>query len=546
MERVPTAPATLLDYLPKETIFVLCEPELLNANADRYAEQVTQDDPFFISCNDFQQEIEARGMASIELSEITDAENFGREALLDELSSNELTGIDRYPQELAGEAPRAPLTQLKFQSLEIYWPIGDRAPEPQIAEAQRKEFFSQLHRWLRQEYAFKSFATTTVNVSASKKSGANTASAEVEPVALRPVIAIGALSRGFLQESRQTRRRHRRGNFRPLQSPTPAPMKSAHAAASQAPRSTSISANSRRRLRRSSPARHRTFSWPANSPIGAGNKRLRTRANATEGQECLVIEYAPNDPAQPAPKLYVAGHRGPSRQQIRGHRQSPSALQHLGRHALGQSQSAGGASSARSRGEMLRIQAARESSRTLLSGRHPVAARVRRLVRLQRDARPNARDRRRESGHGIPAPMDRLICGDVGYGKTEVAIRAAFKAVDGRQTGRGARADDRARAAAFQHFSRAHGRLSDSRRNAPPLSSRASKSKIIEQLAAGEVDIVIGTHRLVQEDVKFKDLGLVVIDEEQRFGVMHKEKFKRLRTLVDVLTLSNTPTERVE
>ena len=133
--RVPTAPATLLDYLPKETIFVLCEPELLNANADRYAEQLSQDDPFFISWDDFQQEIEARGMASIELSEITDAENFGREALLDELSSNEASesDLDSASHELVGEATRAPLTQLKFQSLEIYRPIGDRAPEPQIA-----------------------------------------------------------------------------------------------------------------------------------------------------------------------------------------------------------------------------------------------------------------------------------------------------------------------------------------------------------------------------------------------------------------------------
>src|SRR6202012_821699 len=141
-------------------------------------------------------------------------------------------------------------------------------------------------------------------------------------------------------------------------------------------------------------------------------------------------------------------------------------------------------------------------------------------------------------------PMDRLICGDVGFGKTEVAIRAAFKCVmDGRQ----AAILVPTTVLAQQHFNNFRERMADYPVRVELLSrfrSKREQKKVVQDLAAGAVDIVIGTHRIVQEDISFKDLGLVVIDEEQRFGVLHKEKFKRLRTLVDVLTLSATPIPR--
>ena len=141
-------------------------------------------------------------------------------------------------------------------------------------------------------------------------------------------------------------------------------------------------------------------------------------------------------------------------------------------------------------------------------------------------------------------PMDRLICGDVGFGKTEVAIRAAFKAVlDGKQVA----VLVPTTVLAQQHFNTFRERMADYPVRLELLSrfrARRAQQEVVRDLAAGAVDIVIGTHRLVQEDVTFKDLGLVVIDEEQRFGVMHKEKFKMLRKLVDVLTLSATPIPR--
>ena len=143
-----------------------------------------------------------------------------------------------------------------------------------------------------------------------------------------------------------------------------------------------------------------------------------------------------------------------------------------------------------------------------------------------------------------PRSMDRLICGDVGFGKTEVAIRAAFKAVmDGRQVAVLAPTT----VLAQQHFEVFRQRMLDYPVRIEMLSrfrSQGEQRKILELLHQGGVDIVIGTHRLISGDVVFKDLGLVVIDEEQRFGVLHKEKFKELFKLVDVLTLSATPIPR--
>ena len=141
-------------------------------------------------------------------------------------------------------------------------------------------------------------------------------------------------------------------------------------------------------------------------------------------------------------------------------------------------------------------------------------------------------------------PMDRLICGDVGYGKTEVALRAAFKTVsEGMQVA----VLVPTTVLAQQHYATLSERLSPYPVNVEVLSRfRTSKEQenVIARMDSGEVDIVIGTHRLLQKDVRFKNLGLVVVDEEQRFGVSHKERFKALRKEVDVLTLSATPIPR--
>lgn len=143
-----------------------------------------------------------------------------------------------------------------------------------------------------------------------------------------------------------------------------------------------------------------------------------------------------------------------------------------------------------------------------------------------------------------PQPMDRLICGDVGYGKTEVALRAAFKAVmDGRQVAILVPTTILAQ----QHYNTFCERLAAFPVRVEMLSrfrSERAQRKIIASLREGSIDICIGTHRLIQKDVVFNNLGLVIIDEEQRFGVMHKERLKQLRREVDVLTLTATPIPR--
>ncbi len=140
--------------------------------------------------------------------------------------------------------------------------------------------------------------------------------------------------------------------------------------------------------------------------------------------------------------------------------------------------------------------------------------------------------------------MDRLICGDVGYGKTEIAVRAAFKAI---QDGKQVAVLVPTTLLVQQHqvtFSERYAQFPVRVKALSRFQSDAEAKVVIEGLRDGSVDLVIGTHRLLSPEVKFKDLGLVVIDEEQRFGVEHKEQLKALRTNVDVLAMSATPIPR--
>ena len=135
-------------------------------------------------------------------------------------------------------------------------------------------------------------------------------------------------------------------------------------------------------------------------------------------------------------------------------------------------------------------------------------------------------------------PMDRLLCGDVGYGKTEVAMRAAFKAV---QDGKQVAVLTPTTVLSFQHFETFKRRFAQFPINVEMISRfRTAKEQklIVERVEAGKVDILIGTHRLLSKDIKFQDLGLLVVDEEQRFGVRHKERLKQMRKEIDVLAMS--------
>jgi transcription-repair coupling factor (superfamily II helicase) len=143
-----------------------------------------------------------------------------------------------------------------------------------------------------------------------------------------------------------------------------------------------------------------------------------------------------------------------------------------------------------------------------------------------------------------PTPMDRLLCGDVGYGKTEVAMRAAFKAVmESKQVA----VLTPTTVLAYQHYETFRARFAAFPVKVELISrfrSTREQKEIVRRVEAGEIDIIIGTHRLLSKDVRFRELGLVIVDEEQRFGVAHKERLKQLKKRVDVLTLSATPIPR--
>ncbi len=143
-----------------------------------------------------------------------------------------------------------------------------------------------------------------------------------------------------------------------------------------------------------------------------------------------------------------------------------------------------------------------------------------------------------------PHPMERLLCGDVGFGKTEVALRAAFKCIE---AGKQCAILVPTTVLAWQHYQTASARMEGFPINIALMSrykNAAEQKEILRQLSTGRIDLVIGTHRIIQNDIKFKDLGLVVIDEEQRFGVAHKDKFKEVFSGVDILSLSATPIPR--
>ena len=267
----------------------------------------------------------------------------------------------------------------------------------------------------------------------------------------------------------------------------------------------------------------------------------RTVAGAT--REYLVIEYAPSRRGQPGDRLYVP----------------MDSLDQVTRYVGGESPSLdrlGGADWAKRKGrarravreiaaELIKLYAARQATRG-----HAFSPDTTWQRELE-DAFPFVEtpdqlgaidDVKRDMEQIVP--MDRLICGDVGYGKTEIAVRAAFKAV---QDGKQVAILVPTTLLVQQHYATFADRYAGFPLNVAPLSRFSSESEAratLEGLAEGKVDVVVGTHRLLSDEVSFKDLGLVVIDEEQRFGVEHKEQLKRLRTAVDVLAMSATPIPR--
>ncbi len=546
--------ASLPDYLPGETIVLLCEPEQLAIRAGEYAQQVPANDPFFVPWEKFLGDLDRRGISRLELGE----------------------------EEVQPANPSSGLTAPLFASLEAFRPLAQRLPEPQIAEARRREFFDQLHRWLRQGYVVHVFCnndgerqrfeeiwtesglkhdplvSSQQSVASTLKQNDGVTTDRLLTIDYKLQTHLGTLSRGFLCDEAKTVVVTDAEIFGRYKIQRPRRLKSPHALATRSALDIDFTELEEGDLvvhiqygigrflgLKNLPITTRESALSRAQPPGKVAADMNWRTDEEMGQECLVIEYAPANPADEPPKLYVPVTEAHLVGKYVGAGKAHPPLNTLGgtrwRKAKEQAERAVRDVAA----ELLQIQAVRETQPG--HAFKPDAPWQREFEgAFVFEETPDQWRAIQETKTDMEKakPMDRLICGDVGFGKTEVAIRAAFKAVmDGKQVA----VLVPTTVLAQQHFNVFRERMADYPVRIELLSrfrTRRAQRRVVKDLAAGGVDIVIGTHRLIQHDIAFKDLGLVVIDEEQRFGVLHKEKFKRLRTLVDVLTLSATPIPR--
>ncbi len=510
-------PGSLLDYLRSGAIIVLCEPVLLKERAGEYAEKCPPEDPFLLSWSDFVPACTKAGFTLLELSETSESV-------------------------VVGEAVPGPGDCIEagsmFQSLEVFRPMAGGSPEPQIAEAQRREFFSQMHRWGRQDCEVLVFCN---NDGECQRFLEIWQEYGLDPEAA-PRVRLGAISRGFVFETGRLVVVTDAEIFGRYKVQRPRRLKSIHAQAARS--ALDIDFADLEDGDYVVHLQHGIGRYLGLSTLPTGTATSSGSASE-QGEECLVIEYAPRDAAQLPPKLYVPVTEAHLVSKYVGTGKARPPLNTLGGNRWARARAQAERAVRDVASELLAIQAAREAQAGHAfpvdsTWQHEFESSF--LFEETPDQDRAIRETKADMERG--KPMDRLICGDVGFGKTEVGIRAAFKAVMG---GKQVAVLVPTTVLAQQHFNTFRERMADYPVRIELLSrfrTRREQSAVVRGLQNGAVDIVIGTHRLLQGDIVFKDLGLVVIDEEQRFGVLHKEKFKMLRRLVDVLTLSATPIPR--
>ena len=514
----------LLDYLPESACLFDAEPTALQEAAEHYQHQIPEDDPFFLDWYGLQSRLDQAGWMRIELKEAdaawSDPEGTPAPSADDQ-------GIELNPD---------------LESMEVYRPLGDHRPEAHIVEKQRMDFLEQMHRWLRKGHAVLVVCNNEGESQRFQEIWEETGFRDKAGGKGQLVLLTGSLGRGFVADQLGCVVVTDAEIFGRYKVQRPRRLKSPHAAAAK-----SILQIDFADLEDGDYVVHlqhgigRYIGLQRLPPVGS----TATPGNDENGPEFLVIEYAAKNIGDEPPKLYVpvseahlvskyigAGKGRPQPHTLGGKRwssakaQAEKAVRDLA-------------------GDLLQIQAARASEEGHSFQADSTWQREFESSFLYEETDDQIRAIDATKGDMERAkPMDRLICGDVGFGKTEVAIRAAFKAVmDGRQVAILVPTT----VLAQQHYNTLTERMADYPVRVE-LMSRFQKPKqarkIIQDLATGSVDIVVGTHKLIQKDVTFKDLGLVVIDEEQRFGVAQKEKFKLMRKLVDVLTLSATPIPR--
>ncbi len=524
--------AILLDYLPPSSLVVICEPAAILESVEKYEAQILPADPFFCPWTNFLGNAAQRGFNILNLFETGTPDRFrGFES-----------GAPAALQQLTDTAPETPL----FNSLEAFRPQVDRAAEIQVSEAQRREFFNQLHRWLRQGYQVHVVCN---NEGEAQRFGEIWSEYGLNTDGAKPIVDLGSLARGFIFDPAKLVVVTDAEIFGRYKVHRPRRLKSPHAAATRS--ALDIDFGDLEPGDFVVHLQHGIGRYLGLEILPGGRGTSTAPTTRTDipveqsGPECLVIEYAPSDFDQPSPKLYVPVTEAHLVSKYVGTGKARPQLHTLGGTRWNKAKQQAETAVRDLASEMLAMQAARES----LPGHSFTQD-----TPWQREFEgsfiyeetPDQLKAINEAKKDMEStkPMDRLICGDVGYGKTEVAIRAAFKCVMG---GKQVAFLVPTTILAQQHYNTLRERMADYPIRIEQLSrfkTRTQQKRILQAVGEGAVDIVVGTHRLVQEDVSFKDLGLVIIDEEQRFGVLHKEKLKLLRKLVDVLTLSATPIPR--
>jgi transcription-repair coupling factor (superfamily II helicase) len=503
LKRTPDKTASLLELLPSNVLLVLNEPEQLAEAATNYARQIPDNDPFFEPWD----KILGAKLQQIYLTEAI-------------ATDGEFAAGARHAR-LAAKPRAVPLQtgplNLRLTSLDAFRPLDTRAPDPEVAEQMRRAFFNQMRRWTDDGYALHVLCSNDGERQRFEELWRE--QFKSLPPSLFPLRS--SLSRGFIWPDAKLAvitDSEIFGRYKLLR-----PRRKFHAMAQPADWTELQDGD---------------FVVHAQHGIGQ-YLGLKTLDFNGQRQEVLAIEYAnearlyvPVDQAHLVGKYVGAGKRMPKLHELGGtlwQRQKFSAERAIMDLAA----------------ELLEIQAARN---TLEGHEFPPDTPWQREFEAAfvYDETPDQVTAIEEVKSDLESkkPMDRLICGDVGYGKTEVAIRAAFKAVmDGMQVA----VLCPTTVLAEQHWNTFRERMAGFPITIEMLSrfrTPHEQKKVVALLREGGVDIVIGTHRLLSGDISFKNLGLVVIDEEQRFGVLHKERFKQLRKLVDVLTLSATPIPR--
>ncbi|MDX1952494.1 MAG: transcription-repair coupling factor [Verrucomicrobiota bacterium] len=499
---------SFFDYLPPETVLLFCEPELLDTQSSGYELQFGGSADFFLTW-----------------SKVLEA-------------ATRIRRVELREKEVESDWEQSESILYELPDLEPWRPLNARAPEPHIIEAQRREFFNQLNRWKDENFRVHVICNNNGErerfCEVWRELGFGSAESAFD-------LHLGTIGRGFISLDAKSVVVTDSEIFGRYKIQRPRRLKSPHAAATRSALDIDFSD-----LNAGDYVVHLQHGIARYHGLEALPMAQKTDPSPAENtQECLVLEFAASDPGQPPPRLYVPVTEAHLVSKYVGTGKARPTLNTLGGARWAKTKEQAERAVRDLAAELLQVQAVRAAQ----SG-HPFPP----DTSWQREFESafmyeETRDQLRaieatKKDMETPKPMDRLICGDVGYGKTEVAIRAAFKSV---MSGKQVAILVPTTVLAQQHYNTFRERMADYPVKVEQLSrfrTRPQQKKIIQQLAEGSVDIIVGTHRLIQEDIVFKDLGLVVIDEEQRFGVLHKEKLKLLRTMVDVLTLSATPIPR--